>query len=138
MSIVLAHLSLDRRVGHILFLSVAVFGLAIVVFALSTSLVLSLVALVVYGGADAVSVVIRHSLVQTRTPSEMLGRVTAVNSMCTGTSTTLGDFRAGVFAAWIGAVPAVLIGGIGTLLVAAIWMRAFPQMARIDNLVRDH
>jgi MFS family permease len=138
MSIVLAHLSLDRRVGHILFLSVAVFGLAIVVFALSTSLVLSLVALVVYGGADAVSVVIRHSLVQTRTPSEMLGRVTAVNSMCTGTSTTLGDFRAGAFAAWIGAVPAVLIGGIGTLLVAAIWMRAFPQMARIDNLVRDH
>ena len=138
MSIVLAHLSLDRRVGHILFLSVAVLGLAIVVFALSTSLVLSLVALAIYGAADAISVVIRHSLVQTRTPSEMLGRVAAVNAMCTGTSTTLGEFESGMVAAWFGAVTSALVGGLGAILITLIWWRLFPQIARIDNLARDH
>ena len=103
MSIVLAHVSLDRRVGHILFLSVAIFGLSIVVFALSSTLVVSLVALAVYGASDAISVVIRHSLVMSRTPNEMLGRVTSVNTMFTGTSGMLGDFRAGLMATWFGA-----------------------------------
>jgi len=138
MSILLAHMSLDRRVGHILFLSVGVFGLSIVVFALSKFLVVSMAALAVYGAADAISVVIRHSLVQTRTPSEMLGRVAAVNSMCTGTSSTLGEFESGVIAAWFGVVASALVGGFGAILITLLWWRLFPQIARIDNLMRDH
>lgn len=133
-SIVLAHSTLERRVGHILFAAVAVFGISAIVFAFSTSLVLSLFALTIYGGADAVSVVIRHSLVQTRTPHEMLGRVMAVNFMFTGTSGTLGEFRAGAVAAMFGAFTSVLIGGIGAVLVAVLWMRLFPQIVRIDTL----
>ena len=95
MSVVLAHRSIDRRVGHTLFASVVVFGVAIIVFALSRSFALSLVALTIYGMADAISVVIRHSLVQTRTPQDMLGRVMAVNSLGTGSSGTLGEFEFG-------------------------------------------
>ena len=97
---------------------IAIFGAAIVVFALSTNLILSLAALAVMGGADVVSVVIRFSLVQLRTPAEMRGRVSAVNGMFTGTSNYLGDFRAGAVAAAIGAVPAVLIGGVGVFAMA--------------------
>jgi hypothetical protein len=78
--------------------------------------------------------VIRHSLVQTRTPNEMLGRVMAVNSMFTGTSGTLGEFRAGAVAAAFGAFTAVLAGGIGAILVALLWVRLFPELARIDTL----
>jgi MFS family permease len=133
-SIVLAHTTLERRVGHILFGAVAVFGISAIAFAFSTSLLLSLVALTIYGGADAVSVVIRHSLVQTRTPHEMLGRVMAVNFMFTGTSGTLGEFRAGAVAAVFGAFTSVLIGGIGAVLVGVLWMRLFPQIVRIDAL----
>ena len=137
MSILLARYAIERRVGAILFASVAVFSASILVFALSTSLVLSLVALIVYGAADAISVVVRHSLVQTRTPDEMLGRVMAVNSLFTGSSTQLGEFRAGAVAAWLGVLPAVLIGGAGTLLVAVLWMRAFPDLVRIRSLVAE-
>jgi MFS family permease len=133
-SVVLAHHAIERRAGWLLFASVAVFGLSTLVFALSTSLVLSLGALAVYGAADAISVVIRHSLVQTRTPNEMLGRVMAVNSMFTGTTSTLGEFRAGAMAALFGAVPSVVIGGIGAIAVTAAWMRTFPQLTRIERL----
>ena len=100
-------------------------------FAFSTNLILSLAALAVMGGADVVSVVIRFSLVQLRTPAEMRGRVSAVNGMFTGTSNYLGDFRAGVVAAMIGAVPAVAIGGVGVLLMTALWMVLFPQLLRV-------
>src|SRR5262249_30065173 len=117
---------------------VGVFGLAIVVFALSASLVVSMAALAVYGAADATSVVIRQSLVQTRTPGEMLGRVAAVNSMCTGTSSTLGEFESGVVAAWFGVVASALVGGFGAILITLLWWRLFPEIARIDNMVRDH
>lgn len=134
MSIVLARRALERRVGPILLISVAVFGLAAIVFALSTSLVLSMLALAIYGAADAVSVVIRHSLVQTRTPSDMLGRVTAVNFMFTGTSGTLGEFRAGAVAALFGAFASVLAGGIGAVMIALVWMRLFPEIARVDSI----
>ena len=96
-----------------LFGVISVFGLATIVFALSTHLLLSLAALAVLGAADAVSVVIRFSLVQLRTPAEMRGRVSAVNGMFTGTSNYLGDFRAGAVAALIGAVLAVALGGAG-------------------------
>ena len=109
-----------------------------VAFAFSTSLALSMVALAIYGAADAISVVIRHSLVQTRTPNEMLGRVMAVNFMFTGTSGTLGEFRAGAVAALFGAFTSVLVGGIGAVLIALLWMRLFPEIVRIDKLVGDH
>jgi len=137
MTVVLAHISLERRVGPVLFLSLGVFALSILAFALSRSIPLSLFALVVYGGCDAISVVIRHSLVQTRTPNEMLGRVLAMNSLCTGTSSTLGEFRAGLVASWFGVIAAVVAGGIGALAVTLIWWRAFPELARVESLVRD-
>jgi MFS family permease len=124
---------LTRRVGGIMFASVACFGLATVVFALSKSFVLSMAALAVLGAADAVSVVIRMTLVQLETPDEMRGRVNAVNSLFAGTSNQLGDFRAGVMAAWLGAIPAVLVGGVGTLLVVLIWMRTFPALRYVDG-----
>jgi hypothetical protein len=124
---------LAQRVGHVMFATVACFGLAIIVFALSASMVLSLAALAVMGAADAVSVVIRMTLVQIETPDEMRGRVNAVNSLFAGTSNQLGDFRAGIMAAWLGAVPAVLAGGVGILLVVLIWMRAFPALARVES-----
>jgi hypothetical protein len=137
MSIVLSRHMVSRRVGVWLFASVAAYGVAIAVFGLSTSLVLSLIALASYGAADAISVVIRHSLVLSRTPNEMMGRVTAVNTMFTGTSGMLGDFRAGVMAAWLGAVPAVLFGGLGAIAVTLLWMRLFPELTRIDKLTGE-
>jgi hypothetical protein len=136
-SVVLARWSIEAQAGKILFISVAAFGLAISVFSLSTSLALSLIALVGYGAADAISVVIRHSMVQTRTPTEMLGRVITVNSMFTGSSGSLGEFRAGMMAAWLGVVPATLIGGLGAFAVVLIWMRLFPEIARINKLTAE-
>lgn len=137
MSVVLSRNMITRRAGVYLFGSVAAYGLAIAIFGLSSSLVLSMIALASYGAADAISVVIRHSLVLSRTPNEMMGRVTAVNTMFTGTSGMLGDFRAGVMAAWLGAVPAVLIGGFGAIAVTLMWMRLFPELPRIDKLTGE-
>jgi MFS family permease len=124
---------LRERVGRIMLLSVACFGLATIVFALSRSLPVSIAALAVMGAADAVSVVIRMTLVQIETPDEMRGRVNAVNSLFAGTSNQLGDFRAGLMAAWLGAVPAVLVGGIGILVVVWIWTRAFPALVKVES-----
>jgi MFS family permease len=124
---------LTRRVGHVMFVSVACFGVATIVFALSTSFALSMLALAVLGASDAVSVVIRMTLVQIETPDEMRGRVNAVNSLFAGTSNQLGDFRAGVMAAWLGAIPAVLVGGVGILAVVLIWMRVFPALRHVDS-----
>jgi MFS family permease len=130
---VLTTAPLTRNVGRIMFVSVACFGVSTIVFALSTSFVLSLLALAVLGASDAVSVVIRMTLVQIETPDEMRGRVNAVNSLFAGTSNQLGDFRAGMMAAWLGAIPAVLVGGVGILAVVAIWMRAFPALRHVDG-----
>ena len=136
MSVVLARSPLQRRVGRIMFGTVALFGAATIVFAVSTSFVLSLGTLVVLGAADVISVVIRNSLVQLETPDAMRGRVSAVHSMFIGTSNQLGEFESGVTAALFGVVPAVLIGGVGTILVTLIWVRLFPELARIDSLVQ--
>jgi len=133
-SVFLARRAFEHRVGIVLLGSVAVFGASAMVFALSTSLVLSLTALAAYGAADAASVVIRHSLVQTRTPNDRLGRVMAVNSMFTGTSGTLGEFRAGLVAAWFGVVASVLLGGAAAVLLALLWMRFFPALTRLEHL----
>jgi MFS family permease len=136
-SIVLAHRAIDRSAGRIMFTAVGMFGVASFVFGLSTSITLSFLALMVYGACDAVSVVIRQSLVQMRTPYDMLGRVMAVNSMFTGSSGSLGEFRAGAVAAALGAVPSALIGGFGTIVVMVIWMWMFPQLRRVDKLFPD-
>jgi MFS family permease len=137
MSAFLARHSLDPGVGRKLFASTTIFGIAIVAFALSTSLALSIAALIVYGAMDAVSVVVRQSLVQTRTPSDMLGRVIAVNALFTSTTGSLGQFRAGVLAAFIGAVPSALIGGIGAIMVTVLWMWWFPELRRVASLAHD-
>jgi Transmembrane secretion effector len=134
MAIVMVRYPLDRRVGHVMFASVAVFGAANIVFGISDLFALSCVALIVAGGADMVSVVIRSTLVQLDTPDDMRGRVAAVNSVFIGTSNQLGQFWAGVVAAMIGAVPAVIIGGIGTLVVVAVSMRLFPGLVTRDTL----
>jgi predicted MFS family arabinose efflux permease len=111
----------------------AIFGLATVVFALSRSYLLSLAALALLGAADMVSVFVRHLLVQLETPDAMRGRVGAVNSMFIGASNELGEFESGLTAAWWGLVPAVLVGGLATLLVAAVWSRWFPELTRMDR-----
>jgi MFS family permease len=134
MSLVLMRFPLRSQIGPMLFGAVTVFGLATIVFGLSTSLPLSLAALLVLGASNVISVVIRHSLVQLRTPDEMRGRVSAVNSMFTGTSNQLGDFESGLTAALFGVVPAVLIGGIGTVCVAGLWMLLFPDIRRTRTL----
>ncbi len=134
-SIFLARHPLDRRTGRSMFASVIAFGLATLVFSVSTSYALSLISLILLGGFDMVSVVIRSSLVQLRTPDEMRGRVSAVNSVFIGTSNQLGEFESGLTASWFGTVPAVFIGGVGTILVALLWMRLFPELAKIDRLL---
>ncbi len=132
-SIVLARQPVERHIGHKMFAVVAIYGVATIVFALSTSFPLSLLALALLGASDAVSIVIRFSLVQIETPDEKRGRVSAINYLFVGSSNTLGEFESGVVAAWLGAVPAVLIGGLGSLLVAGIWMMLFPDLRRIDR-----
>ncbi len=136
-SVVLAHASIERRAGRLMFATTAVFGLAIVVFALSRWLPLSIAMLALYGATDAISVVIRMAMVQTRTPHEMLGRVMAVNSMCTGTSGTLGEFRSGVVAAAFDPVTAVVLGGAAALAVVALWVRLFPDLAHIKSVAPE-
>lgn len=138
MSLVLARRPLQRRVGRTMFAAVMVFGLATIVFAFSTSLLLSLAVLVVLGAADVVSVVIRSSLVQLGTPDAMRGRVSAVNWMFIGTSNQLGEFESGVTAALLGTVPAVALGGVGTIAVALLWMRLFPGLRQVDSLESVH
>jgi MFS family permease len=134
MSLWLARFPIERRVGPVMFSSVAIFGVATIGFGLSTSLWFSLAALVVLGAADMISMVIRGAFVQLQTPDEMRGRVGAVNGLFIGASNQLGDFRAGVSAAWFGTVPAVLIGGVGAILVTGLWIRLFPELAKRDHL----
>ena len=134
MSLVLAQRPLKHGVGMKMLVAVAVFGAATVVFALSTNIALSILMLLTLGAADTVSVVIRSSLVQLLTPDDMRGRVNAVNSLFIGTSNQLGEFESGTVAGLIGAVPACVVGGIGTLVVVVLWMRLFPDLSKVDTL----
>lgn len=133
-SFYLATRTIRDHVGIIMFIFVGVFGLFTIVFGLSTTLWLSVVALMAMGGADMISVYVRETLIQLWTPDEVRGRVNAVNMTFVGASNELGEFRAGV-SAWLlgGAVPAVVVGGIGTLLVAGLWYRWFPELRRIRS-----
>lgn len=133
-SLWLVRFPLTHSVGRILFASFAAFGITTIVFGYSTWLPLSLLALTLMGMADMVSVVIRSSLVQLETPDDMRGRVSAVHSLFTGTANHLGQFESGVTAAWWGAVPAVIVGGVGTLVVVGVWTRLFPALVKRDTL----
>ena len=133
MTAVLARYPIERKVGLRMFQAVIVFGLATIVFALSRTIGLSLIALVIMGAADTVSMVIRILLVQLSTPDDMRGRVGAVNFLFIGASNELGEFESGVTAGLLGAVPAAVAGGIGTVLVALLWMWLFPKLRAADG-----
>ena len=137
LSVLLTRWPLERRVGPTMLVAVAVYGMCMLVFGLSTSFVLSLAALAVSGGADMVSVVVRQTLVQIETPNDMRGRVSAVNSVFIGASNQLGEFESGATAALMGPVGSVVAGGAGTLLVAALWFKYFPALARRDRMTHS-
>ena len=134
MAVLLAHRPLKRHAGTTMLWCVAGFGVFTIVFGLSRNLYLSLVALLLLGASDMVSVIIRGTLVQLSTPDAMRGRVSAVNSMFIGTSNEFGQFESGVTAHWFGTVPAVVIGGVGTLVVIALWAWLFPELRGADRL----
>ncbi len=134
MSLWLARFSVDRQVGRVMFTAVGVFGVATIAFGLSTSFWFSLAVLVVLGAADMISMVIRASFVQLETPDEMRGRVSAVNGLFIGASNQLGEFESGITAHWFGTVPAVVMGGVGTLVVTGVWIKLFPTLANRDRM----
>jgi MFS family permease len=138
LSLVLARWTIRQHVGRYMFVSVGIYAGALLVFGLSHSLLLSVFALAVSGAADMVSVVIRQSLVQLDTPDAMRGKVSAINSVCIGGSNQLGEFRAGISAHWMGAAGAVTIGAIGSLVVAGLWIRWFPQLWHRQTLSGGH
>ena len=133
-TVVLSRRAITRGAGVKMFLSVIVFGLATVVFGVSRQLWLSMIALAVMGAADTISVVVRSSLVQLATPDSMRGRVSAVNYLFINASNQLGAFESGATAALLGTVPAVVLGGLGTIAVALLWMRLFPTLRRVERL----
>jgi MFS family permease len=134
MAVALAHRPLRGKSGPTLFWGVAGFGVCTIIFGLSRSLTLSLIALVLLGASDMISVIIRATLTQLATPDEMRGRVTAVDMIFIGTSNEFGQFESGLTAQWFGTVPAVVLGGIGTLVVIALWAWWFPDLRKAGEL----
>src|SRR6266850_851819 len=134
MAIVVAHRPIRRRAGMTMLLCVAGFGVFTIAFGISHSLILSLIALLLCGASDMVSVIIRATLIQIATPDEMRGRVNAVDMLFIGVSNELGEFESGLTAHWFGTVPAVVLGGIGTLVVIGIWAWLFPELRKADEL----
>jgi MFS family permease len=135
MAIVLAYFPLRRRAGAAMLWGVCGFGVFTLVFGLSRNVVLSMIALVLVGACDMVSVIVRHTLVQLGTPDEMRGRVSAVNVVFIGASNEVGQFESGLTAQWFGALPAVILGGLGTIAVVGLWAWIFPELRRVDTLV---
>jgi MFS family permease len=133
MAVYLGWRPIERRVGQRLLVAVAIFGAATIALGLSTSFVLSLIALAAMGASDMISMFVRQTVIQLATPDGMRGRVSSVNLLFVGASNELGDFESGLVAAWIGVVPAVVVGGVGTIAVVAIWSRAFPELRRLDR-----
>ncbi|HZU24703.1 MAG TPA: MFS transporter [Bryobacteraceae bacterium] len=134
MAIVVAHWPLRRRAGAVMLWCVAGFGVFTIVFGLSRSMALSVAALALIGATDMVSVIVRHTLIQLSTPDEMRGRVSAVNMVFIGASNEVGQFESGLTAQWFGAVPAVVLGGAGTIAIVALWAWLFPDLRRVDQL----
>lgn len=135
MAIALVRWPLRRNAGFALFFCVSGFGVFTIAFGLSRNLALSIVALVLVGACDMVSVIIRHTLVQLGTPDEMRGRVSAVNGLFIGASNEIGQFESGLTAQWFGAVPAVVLGGVGTIAIVLLWAWVFPSLRRVNELV---
>jgi MFS family permease len=133
-AILIAHHPLKRKAGAAMLWCVCGFGLMTIVFGLSRNLVLSMAALLLIGACDMVSVIVRHTLVQLRTPDEMRGRVSAVNTVFIGASNEVGQFESGVTAQWLGTVPAVVVGGLGTIAIVALWAKLFPALRKVDML----
>jgi MFS family permease len=134
MALLLAHRPLRSRAGATMLWCVAGFGVFTILFGISRSLILSMVALALVGAMDMVSVVVRATLVQIATPDEMRGRVNAVDMIFIGASNEVGQFESGLTAQWFGAVPAVVLGGIGTLIVTGLWAWNFPELRRFEKL----
>ena len=134
-AILIAHYPLRRKVGAAMLWCVCGFGLMTIVFGVSRNLLLSMAALVLIGACDMVSVIVRHTLVQLRTPDEMRGRVSAVNTVFIGASNEVGQFESGVTAQWFGTVPAVVAGGLGTILIVVLWAKLFPALRKVDELL---
>jgi MFS family permease len=137
MAIVIAYVPLRRRAGVKMLWCVAAFGAATVAFGLSRNLYLSMLALFIVGAADMVSVIVRSTVVQLATPDEMRGRVSAVNMLFIGASNEFGQFESGLTAQWMGAVPAVVAGGVGTIIVVAVWSWLFPALRKVDRLTQE-
>jgi MFS family permease len=134
MGLFLATYPIRHRAGICMFIGVAMFGVGTLIFGISHTPWLSIVALAIMGASDLISVYVRETLITLWTPDHVRGRVNAVNMVFVGASNELGEFRAGTMAHYFGAIPAVVIGGIGTLAVAIIWATGFPQLRRIDSL----
>jgi MFS family permease len=134
MAIFLAHRPLRRKVGLIMLWCVAGFGVSTILFGISRSLVLSLIALFFVGATDMVSVIVRAVLIQVATPDEMRGRVNAVDMVFIGASNEFGEFESGLTAQWLGTLPAVVLGGVGTIIVTAIWAWRFPELRRVEQI----
>jgi MFS family permease len=134
MAILLAYQPLRRRVGKIMLFCVGGFGVFTIVFGVSHSLVLSLISLILVGASDMVSVVVRGTLVQIATPDSVRGRVNAVDMIFIGASNEFGEFESGVTAHWFGTVAAVILGGVGTVVVVALWAWIFPELHEADRL----
>ena len=132
-ALILARWQLRRHTGAVMFACVAMFGLATIVFGVSSDFYVSFAALAVTGAADMVSVYVRSALIQLATPDHMRGRVGSVNSLFIGASNELGEFRAGMTAGMFGTVPAVALGGLGTMAVVGLWMWLFPPLRRVDR-----
>ena len=137
MAVLVAHYPLRRRAGLAMLWCVTGFGLFTILFGLSHNFVLSMAALIAVGACDMVSVIVRHTLIQLGTPDEMRGRVSAVNMVFIGASNEVGQFESGITAQWLGAVNAVLLGGLGTIIVVALWATLFPALRRVDELVTE-
>jgi MFS family permease len=136
MANVLAHWPLRSRAGAVLLWCVCCFGGFTIAFGLSRNVALSMAALVLAGACDMVSVIVRHTLVQLSTPDEMRGRVSAVNMVFIGASNEVGQFESGLTAQWFGTVPAVVLGGLGTIAIVAMWAWRFPALRRVNELVK--
>lgn len=136
-SILLTVRPIRHHAGKRMLLCVGIFGAATVVFGLSRNMALSLLALFVVGAADMVSVIVRSSMLQLATPQAMRGRVSAVNALFIGASNEFGGFESGVTAQWWGAVPAVIVGGVGAIAVTGIWSALFPSLRQVDRLSEE-
>jgi len=136
MALVVARWPLQRHAGAIMMWCVCGFGVFTVVFGLSRNLALSVAALVLIGACDMVSVIVRHTLIQLATPDRMRGRVSAVNVVFIGASNEVGQFESGLTAQWFGTAPAVVLGGLGTIAIVALWAWRFPALRRVDALLQ--